>query len=459
MAVDTQEMFRRAKAAVDGGNYDYATELLREILRMDPNHIKARVALRGCARKRFDEGGGNKVSGVLKGIVPYLRIHLNMNKPNKAIEACEDFLRGDPYNVHVLTLQGKAARRAKHVDLAACTFEDIRQRAPGHIHTLRNLAEIYENDKGDAKAAIRYYAEIQALIPSDGMVTKKLKDLQATAHLTETKMEEQKSFRDSIKDSDKQEELADKDRIVRSEDQLDVEIQRAQEQLAKEPESVPYLTKLGDLYAQKRDLKSAIATYEKAIKVDPQNFSAKQKIGDIKLKHGADRMGQMAAKLAENPDNQELKTKIEAGKKQLAAFQVQEFTWRTDAHPTDLPLKADFGDALLAAGQIDEAIAQFQAAQDNPRIRTRCRTALGTCFMHKGQYDLAMSQFERALETYTMLNDEAKGAHYNYGICAERMGDIDNALEHYKEIYEADIKFRDVGTKIEELSKQKRSQS
>ncbi len=462
MAVDIDDLFRRASAAVESGNYEYAIEYFRDILRADPNHVKARMAMRGCCRKQFDEKGGSaKVVGVLKGLWPMIRILLATGKPNKQIEACEDYLRHDPYNRSVLMKLGLAARQAGHIDLATFVFEDIRNRHPGFIPALRQLGEIFEEDQPDVKKAIQYYSEIAALAPTDANIQKKLKDLNARMHMEATKLEERKSFTELVRDKEKQKELLEKDReqtIVRSDDEIMEEIKRIQEKLKEDPTSISHLKRLGQLFDQKKDVKRAIAAYKKVLEIKPDDYEAKSRIGDIMIRNGRQNLKALEEKLAADPDNADLKAKVEAGRKQLAEFRVKEFAWRTEAHPTDLRLKADYGDALYDAGRIDEAIQQYQRALEDVRIRTNMRIALGKCFMAKEQYDLAIGQFERALEDFTFLTDDAKETHYSLGQCAEAMGDIDKALTHYKTIYETDIAFRDVATRIDKLTKKQKEQ-
>lgn len=458
MAVDLADMFRRAAAAVESGNYDYAVELFREILRIDPEHVKARVALRGCARKRYDEKGSlARAAGLLKGILPMIRIYANFSKPNKTIEACEDCLLHTPYSVHVLTKEGFAARKAGHQELALLVFEDIRQRHPGRIEAIRQLGQIYEDDKGEPAKALDYFRQIHVLVPADADVNKKVKDLEARTHMEGQHLTTDSSFRDNLRDGEGQAELLRKDGedyVVRSDEQLDGQILEWQQRIKDEPGDPTHYSRLGDLYDRKKDPKKAIAAYQKALEIDPKNFQCHAKIGDIKLRHGEQRITAMEEKLGDPPDPK-LQAKIEAGKKELAAFRIQEYAWRTEAHPTDLRLKAEFGDALRLAGEVDRAIAQYQAALQDVRIRVRCRIALGECFMHKGQHDLATSQFEQTLDSFTFLNDEAKQVHYHIAVCGEAMGDIAKALTHYKEIYEADIGYSDVAQKIDELTAKK----
>lgn len=464
MAVDLDDMFRRASAAVQSGNYDYAVALLREILSISPDHVKARVALRSCARKRFDEKGGGAVAktcGVLKGFVPYLRVLLNTGKPNKAIEACEDYLLSDPYNTHVLMKEGLAARKASHFDLAVLVLEDIRQREPGLIKALRKLGEIHEDDKDEPHKALTYYRQIMQLVPTDGVTNKKVKDLEARCHMQDTGITAESRFTDQIRDKDKQQELMKKDGedyVVRRDDEIDVEMQKLGEKLQEDPKSIPHLMRLGHLLSTKRDPKRAVAAFGKVLEVDAKHYEARARIGDIKLKHAEQKLKQMRDKLAESPD-EGMEAKVAAGQKEFDKFRVAEYTWRADAHPTDLQLKAAFGDALRDAGEIDKAIAQYQAASEDVRIRNRCRIALGECFMAKNQHKLAMSQFAHVVGTYAFLNDEAKFVHYCMAQCAEETGDIDKAIEHYEQIYETDINYRDVAKKIEELTEQKQSQS
>jgi tetratricopeptide (TPR) repeat protein len=89
----------------------------------------------------------------------------------------------------------------------------------------------------------------------------------------------------------------------------------------------------------------------------------------------------------------------------------------------------NFGTALVARGQIDEAIRQFREAlrlkPDDPLAHYN----LGTALDKKGQIDEAIRQFQEALR----LDPEDAETHINLGTALDKKGQFDEAIRHYQQ--------------------------
>jgi tetratricopeptide (TPR) repeat protein len=101
---------------------------------------------------------------------------------------------------------------------------------------------------------------------------------------------------------------------------------------------------------------------------------------------------------------------------------------------------------------VDEAISELQRAVNDPRCRVDALVALGQCFFKKGLLDLSRKQLEKALEILPGMGARTKEILYNLGVIAEKMDAVEDARSFYARIYEADIGFRDVATKMEKLA-------
>ena len=77
--------------------------------------------------------------------------------------------------------------------------------------------------------------------------------------------------------------------------------------------------------------------------------------------------------------------------------------------------------------------------------------ALARCFRDKKQYDMAREQLTDALEDLHTMDAMKKDVCYLLGEISEAMGDKDTAATYYKEIYQADIGYKDIAQKIEGL--------
>lgn len=117
-----------------------------------------------------------------------------------------------------------------------------------------------------------------------------------------------------------------------------------------------------------------------------------------------------------------------------------------------MPVRLRYGRLLLDEQKYDEAIAELQRAVNDPRCRVDALVALGQCFFKKGVLDLAAKQLEKALESLPGMNARSKEILYNLGTIAEKRGENAEARAHYARIYEADIAYRDVASKMEQLA-------
>ena len=70
--------------------------------------------------------------------------------------------------------------------------------------------------------------------------------------------------------------------------------------------------------------------------------------------------------------------------------------------------------------------------------------------MRRGLYDMALSQFEKALAGKGVFDEQKKNLVYNLASVYDELGRQEEAQGHYKSIYEVDIGFRDVAQKVEE---------
>jgi len=104
----------------------------------------------------------------------------------------------------------------------------------------------------------------------------------------------------------------------------------------------------------------------------------------------------------------------------------------------------------------DDAIREFNLAIKDPVFECDCYTRLGLSLMAKGEYDEAISNFLEGLKISGRTSNERKGLLYELGLAYEASGNIQEALEVFKSTYEMDKGFRDVSSKVKELTKKSR---
>ena len=74
---------------------------------------------------------------------------------------------------------------------------------------------------------------------------------------------------------------------------------------------------------------------------------------------------------------------------------------------------------------------------------------LGQCFFHRGMQDMAVRKFQEALREKPAFDEEKKEITYWLGLSLEKMGKRNEAIDCFKQIYEVDIGYKDVSSKVD----------
>jgi tetratricopeptide (TPR) repeat protein len=113
----------------------------------------------------------------------------------------------------------------------------------------------------------------------------------------------------------------------------------------------------------------------------------------------------------------------------------------------------DLGVAFKEMGLLEEGIAEFQKALRSKDTRLQAAEALGLCFYEKGQLQVAATVMRRAVDTDPGGDDVKIGLLYWLGRCDEEQSKAAGALAYYERVFALDIKFQDVGKRVNALSK------
>ena len=450
-------MFARGREAADGSNYDYAIAIFQDVLSQDPDHLKSRIAMRGCELEKFRERGGGigaKITGFFRGLGPYLA-SLITRSPEKAIAACESFLINYPVHKGILMRLAKALRARGHVDGAVNTLEFARQQYPSSLAVLMLLAETYvEGD--DYSHAVRCYEELRRLRPKDRVISEKHRNLAAMGHMQKSGLTTEQSAMDAVRDKEQAAELVQEDRLLHGADEVQHAVARLQERFKKDPENSNILVRLGDLYLRQERFQFAREAYEKAHEMRPGPVT-EEKIEDLGLRVLRAAEEQAGETFQADPKNEQLKTAWLQARAKRLDIAIRTFGERVRRHPTEMPSRHQLGRLHFERGGKEDlslAIQCFQKTVSDPRYRESARLLLGRCFARDPRTrEMAVHQFKQALESVSSPTGErARDIMYNLGELLEQMGDREEALNWYKKVFEIDAAYRQVSQKLEELS-------
>lgn len=444
-----RELFDKGFAAMERGNLDYAMDMLTAALDIEPRLLQARKFLRAAAVRKFKEGGGGAAAHVFStlGSSGSLLAAKGMlkKKPAEALKAAEKMMRRDPLNKSFITLLGQAAVAAEMPEVAIQTLEIAKDHYPTDIDILRRLGELYVQTNEPAKGRL-CFEEINRLRPNDPVAIKSLKDAAALDTMKRGGWNTAESFRDVIRDQKSAVLLEQQNKAVKTGKDLEDLIRETVARVQREPDNVNFRRQLADLFSRAERFDDALQTLldgqKGAGRADPQIDRAISSIRTRKFDHEIEALTAAGDEAG-----------AAAKAKEKAEFLFSDASDRVQRYPNDLQFRYELGVLLFERGQLNEAIQEFQLAQRNPQRRTRALYYLAQCFKQKQQYDIAKEQLQKAASELHIMDEAKKDILYEMGLISELMGNTDEAVGYYKEIYSVDFGYKDIAQKIEKAYK------
>jgi tetratricopeptide (TPR) repeat protein len=449
VARDLRELYQKGNTALQRQNFDYAIAILAQVLQKEPAFFEARQALRAAQFKKYGTGGGffKKVLGGASSQPAIAKGQMTVRKnPIEALRIAEEILTGDPNSTGAHKLVAEAALAADMPRTACLSLEILLKDNARDFDLSMQYGEALTR-AGQVPKAEAVYSELLRLYPHKGEVATALKDLSAQTTLSEggydALADGTGSYRDVLKNKEEAVQLEQEHRTVKTEDVAERLIAEYEAQLQREPNNLKRLRDVAELYTQKKQYDRALQYYERIRGTEGGDSSIERAIADTTLRrfnHLLENLDQSAPDYAE----------------QLAALQKEKDTWeltecqkRVENYPTDLQIRFDLGQLYLKNKRITEAIQEFQKAQNNPARRLASMGCLAQCFAARGMNDLAARKLQEALKEKPGFDDEKKDLIYQLGCVLEKMGKADEAIEQFKQIYEADIGYKDVAAKVD----------
>lgn len=437
MAIDVSKQVAKADNAFNQRKYDMAIEIYLQALQIDPNNRAARRGVRLAALRKHEHSYPSAMS--IKIGTAGARMGMMNPNPERKMIAIESYLKVDPKNVKVNLQLAETAEKAGHIQAAIGALEGLIEAAPkeveGYVQLGRLLGPI------DPESAIGHLERALQLNPKNQVALKLRKDIAAELSIKRTGFETAATTHDMLRDAKKTRAQLDDDRIQKTEEQTLSAVDRLGKQHNDNKEDRHVAGRYAKALAAADRYDEATKIWNAVLAANPGDFDAIVQRGDL-------RIYQVEKLLVDAPAS-----KLPELEEQRRKIQIEEFTLRVAEHPTDLGLRFALGECLLKDGRIDDAVSEFQKSVKDPRKRFESLSLLGECFLEKGLYDLAARQLDKALEESPGLSSEkGKAVVYNLGLLRERQGNVPAALEHYLQVYEVDVAFRDVSDKVASLS-------
>ncbi len=445
-----RDLFDKALAALERDTYDYAIEMLRQCLAIEPNFVMGRKFLRATQMKAASGSALRRVMSAAKAAPQLTKAKMAVQKnPAEAMNVCEQVLTDDPKNSPALMTLAEAAEAGGFPETTVLTLDQYLKLNPKDIKTMHWLAKTYRS-VNNFQAAFDTYERILQINPVDFEAQKAIKDVTAHGAMHGGGWESAKSYRDVIKDKDEAVALEQQSRVVRAEDMLDNLINENLAKLKAEPGHPVIRRELGKLYAQKGEFATSLKYLEELFATEGgSDPSLEREIADVKIKRLESALATKRKQLETNPANAAaIQNEIAGLEREFDELKLKEASRMVERYPNDLMYRFDYAYLLMKAGHVNEAVEQFQKSVGQPQKRIASLNYLGQCFQQIGLHDLAVEQYSKAIEETPQMDNLKKDLIYNLGVAYESMGEQEKAVAEFKKIAAVDFGFRDVRTKI-----------
>jgi len=450
----SRDFFNRGFGALERGNVDYAIEMLTACVEESPRFVRAWKFLRAAEVRRARK---KTVSSLTRGIDTVVKMPtylsalglLKSGKFQSSMMMAEKLLRDYPEDVKYAMLFAEAAAAANMPEVALLTIETVRDANPDNITVLSWLGALYQK-LGRMRSARECFERLCEISPNDPSALKQLKDAMALDSMSsdgwEKNADKGGTFRDMLKDSDEAALLEQGAKSTKSDTGLDSLIADMLQKIEGEPNNINYRRGLANMYLQKRDFEPAITVLEEAVALNPGDPELERTLSNARIRF-------FESQIEERRQAGDENGAIEIENK-LLQYKFEDLQNKVERYPNDLQLRFEWGVMLFENDYLNEAIQQFQLAQRSAKNRVQALYYMGVCFRAKKQYDIASRQLESALADLPVMDGNKKKVLYELGEIAGLMGDTTKASDYFMQIYQSDIAYRDVATRIEETYQQ-----
>jgi tetratricopeptide (TPR) repeat protein len=391
-----KSFFDWAHARHESGAYEYAMRLWLDGLRQDPGSLTAIEGFFKSAAAHIAEKG-KKVGDAAKAVSGsgdldrYLKSLLEWSL--------------DPADLIPAMRAMETASKLKLVEPTGWIADRVRMLVQRDKPTRKDLF-LKLRDAFDVASqpekALDMAERALKLDPTDGALAADIRNLAAKSAMNRggyAQTGQAGGFRSNIRDMDKQRQLEERDRIVKTDATIDRLVADAEAELARRPDDLPTIKILTQRLRERgrpEDLERAYALLMQAF-AKFQQFELRQAAGDIRIKRAKARAAEARQSLAASPEDEAAKRAAAQAARELLDMEIAELRLRVEAYPTDLALRYELGRRFYTLGNDEEAIQHFQEARHDAKHRVHTLNMMGQCFLRMGWLDEAEASFRDGL--------------------------------------------------------------
>jgi len=117
----------------------------------------------------------------------------------------------------------------------------------------------------------------------------------------------------------------------------------------------------------------------------------------------------------------------------------------------------NLGIAYKEMGLLDEAIGEFRVASHDPTFFVEACSMIGVCANELGNFDEAAEWYQKALVAPDLTADARTALRYELAMAFENIGKLDQAVGLFEQIRDIDPAYRDVGVRLAAIGEQQQA--
>ena len=443
----------KALGSIQKGNPDYAIEICQNILAKVPGCLDVRKTLRKAQMEKAKKSGKGGLLGGMS-VAPFSMLGGGLVKkdPLKAMEQAEKMLTANPKNALAHKMVGQAASNLELLNTAAFAFDSARQIEPEDYENLKELGHVYMQLKR-YDDAIKIGNHVFQKNQGDAEAQDLVKQASVAQSMEKGNWEDKGDFRDKLKDQDEAVALEQESRNVNDDDALLDLIDRAKIRVDQNPDDLSNYREIASSYRKLGDYEQAVQWIQWGRQLDSgaADVAMEEAESQYTLEWYVKDIETWEAALADDPENQEIIDYVAQLKEQEMNFRYHEAARMVEKYPNDFGYQYKLGEILFDMGYVDDAIQPLQQGLRSPKNRVQCLIYLGLAYKQKNFFDMAAEQLQTAKDEVAQMDDQKKEIIYELGNCYEMDGQPDKAIAEYKQVYSADIGYRDIAQKIDDF--------
>jgi tetratricopeptide (TPR) repeat protein len=223
------------------------------------------------------------------------------------------------------------------------------------------------------------------------------------------------------------------------------------QRIQQQPADIDAYLELADLLERDTKTEEAERVLAKALAASGNDLKVREHVEDRQIRWGRAKV-MVAEKRVQEQDTPENRATLERLRAVHAKQEIDVYAARCERYPENTTWKYELAMRLKAAGNYAEAIRGFQEVLQDARRKGAVALELGECFQKIKQYQLAMQNYQTAVDSLTDRELELrKRALYRAGVLATGLNDVDAAQKYLGTLAGLDFGYRDVAERLDKL--------